>query len=75
MHKQALVGYKKALGTKHISTLFTVNSLRNLYYKQGRHIEAEAIYKRTLVGYKKALGIKHASTLDIVNSLKILYLL
>jgi len=73
MLKRVLVRREKALNTKHTLTLFTVNSLKILYYKQGRLAKVKAIYKQALISYKKALSTKHTSTLFTVNSLKALY--
>jgi len=73
MYKRALVGYEKALGPEHTSTLDTVNNLGVLYSDQDRHEDAEMMYKRALVGYEKALGAEHTSTLQTVNNLGVLY--
>ncbi|KAJ5664280.1 hypothetical protein N7507_005011 [Penicillium longicatenatum] len=61
MYQRALPGYKKALGLDHISTLYTINNLRNIY-------KAKA-----LAGYEKALSLDHISTLNTMNNLRILY--
>lgn len=73
MYQQALVGYKKALGLDHPSTLDTVNNLGFLYSNQGKPKEAKEMYQRALAGYEKALGPDHPSTLDTVNNLGLLY--
>jgi tetratricopeptide (TPR) repeat protein len=49
------------------------HSLGDLYAYQGKHSEAEKIYKRALNGYEKACGLDHTSTLDTVHSLGNLY--
>jgi pentatricopeptide repeat protein len=49
--------------------LKTVNNLGNLYVRQGRLEEAEAMYQRALQGKERALGRDHTSTLDTVNNL------
>ena len=36
-----------------------LNSLAVLYHAQGRHIEAEPLFKRALAIYEKALGPDH----------------
>ncbi|KAH8696387.1 hypothetical protein BGW36DRAFT_266909, partial [Talaromyces proteolyticus] len=46
MYERALVGCEKALVPHHISTLDTVNNLRNLYANQGKLKEAENMYKQ-----------------------------
>jgi Tetratricopeptide repeat len=67
------VGYEKALGPDHTSTLSTVNNLRILYRDQGKMAEAEEMYQRALVGKEKALGPDHKSMLSTVNNLGNLY--
>ncbi|KAG2411912.1 hypothetical protein HFD88_009468 [Aspergillus terreus] len=73
MYQRALVGYEKALGPDHLSTLDTVNNLGNLYADQGKLKEAEEMYQRALAGYEKALGPEYLSILDTVNNLGNLY--
>jgi hypothetical protein len=48
MYKRALVGFEKALGTEHTSTLRTVRNLKALYRDQGRLAEADAMHERRL---------------------------
>lgn len=53
-----------------------VDALHNLgilYADQGKHGEAEKMYRRALDGKEKAWGPDHTSTLDTVNSLDLLY--
>ena len=73
LYERALMGYEKALGPEHTSTLSTVNSLGNLYSDQGKLAEAEVLYQRALAGCEKALGPEHTSTLDTVHNLGLLY--
>ncbi|KAJ5625973.1 protein kinase subdomain-containing protein [Penicillium lagena] len=73
MYQRALVGYEKAFGPDHTSTLNTVNNLGLLYSDQGKLKEAEEMYQRALVGYEKALGPNYTSTLNTVNNLGNLY--
>jgi len=73
MYRHALVGYEKALGKHHPSSLSTVHNLGRLYYGQGKLVEAEEMYKHALVGFEKALRKDHASTLNTVNNLGTLY--
>ena len=44
MYQRALVGYEKVLGLEHKSTLKTVHNLGLLHSKQGKLVEAEAMY-------------------------------
>src|SRR5437764_1428619 len=59
MYMRALQGYKEALGSKHTSTLHTVNNLGLLYADQGKLGEAEKMYMRALQGYEEALGMEN----------------
>ena len=74
MLQRALVGFEKALGLEHISTLTTVNNLGSLYVDQGKIQKAEEMYNRALKGKMKAQGPDHSATLDTVNNLGLLYL-
>ena len=73
MYERALVGYEKALGADHSSTLGTVNNLGLLYVDQGRFANAERMYDHALAGKERVLGRDDTSTLDTVNNLGILY--
>jgi tetratricopeptide (TPR) repeat protein len=75
-HKPIPINYywrSKLLSDIPIPMLNTINSLGNLYIKQGKLAEAEEMYLRALKGYEKALGPEHTSTLLIVNNLGGLY--
>lgn len=50
-----------------------LHNLGLLYDDQGKHAEAEKMYRRALDGYEKAWGPDHTSTLDTVNNLGLLY--
>jgi hypothetical protein len=52
-------GYEEALGSKHTSTLNTVNNLGMLYANQGKLGEAEKMFMRALQGYEEALGMEN----------------
>ena len=73
MYMRALQGYKATIGSKHISTLSTVNTLALLYAEQGKLDDAEKMYKQALQGYEGALGYRHTSTLSTVSNLGLLY--
>jgi tetratricopeptide (TPR) repeat protein len=73
MYLRALVGYEKALGLDHTSTLETVHNLGTLYLSQDKLAEAEQMYERALAGLEKALGPDHTSTLETVHNLGLLY--
>ena len=44
------------LGPEHPETLFSVNSLADLYQVQGRYAQAEPLYRRVLAARERALG-------------------
>ena len=73
MYDRALVGYEKALGADHLTTLNAVNRIGNLYIDQGRLADAERMDDRALAGKEEALGQNHTSTLGTVNNLGLLY--
>ena len=50
-----------------------LHSVGFLFADQGKHAEAEKMYRRALDGYEKAWGPDHTSTLDTVNNLGLLY--
>ncbi|KAH8881075.1 hypothetical protein GQ53DRAFT_754651 [Thozetella sp. PMI_491] len=58
MYKWWLQGKEKAWELGYRSTLDTVNSLRNLYKKQGRFQEAKTLYEQALQGYENVLGTR-----------------
>ncbi|ERF74890.1 hypothetical protein EPUS_09096 [Endocarpon pusillum Z07020] len=58
MYERALVGYEKASGPDHTSTLNTMNNLGLLYADQGKLDGAEKMYKRALVGYEEGMGTR-----------------
>ncbi|CEJ81494.1 hypothetical protein VHEMI01616 [[Torrubiella] hemipterigena] len=64
MYLRALVGYEKAWGPDHTSTLDTVNNLGNLYadQAQGKTDDAEKMYLRALAGKEKAIGQSDIAT-------------
>lgn len=73
MYKHMLLGYEKATGTHHKSTLDTVNILGLVHVNQGRLAEAARMYERALAGIEEALRTDHPSILNTVNDLEFLY--
>ena len=73
MYQRALLGYEKALGPNHTSTLETVNNLGLSYWRQGKLGRAKKMFQRALIVQEKELGPNHMSTLDTVNNLGITY--
>jgi len=56
-----------------VDASYALNNLGLLYADQGKHAEAEKMYRRALDGKEKAWGPDHTSTLDTVNNLGLLY--
>ena len=50
-----------------------MNDLASLYQDQGKHVDAEPLYKEVLAGHQKALGLEHPNTLTSMNNLAFLY--
>ena len=61
------------LGKEHPDTLASVNNLAELYRAQGRHAEAEPLFRRALEASERVLGKEHPDTLMSVNNLALLY--
>jgi tetratricopeptide (TPR) repeat protein len=61
------------LGPEHPDTAQTLNNLANLYRKQGKDDEAEALYQRALAIREKVLGPEYTSTASTLNNLGFLY--
>ena len=69
LHRRALAGKEKALGTEHPDTLRSVNNLGVLLSHKGDYEGAEALCRRALAGKEKAFGTEHPDTLGSVNNL------
>ena len=66
---RSLAGRQKALGLEHPHTLTSMNNLALLYQHQGKHTDAEPLYREALAGCQKALGLQHPHTLTSMNNL------
>ena len=66
MYVRALKGYEEAWGPKHTSTLDTVYNLGNLYYGEGRLIQARKMYLRALEDYAGLEG-NHQSDISYLK--------
>jgi Tetratricopeptide repeat len=55
MFLRALQEYGEALGSKHTSTLQTVNNLSLLYADQGKLKEAKTMYETVCIGTKSMI--------------------
>ncbi|KAL1989597.1 hypothetical protein VTN49DRAFT_6794 [Thermomyces lanuginosus] len=69
MHRQALEGREKVLGSDHPETLDSVNNLGVALKKQGQYGKAKEMLHQALEGRQKVLGPNHPHTLDVVNNL------
>jgi len=61
------------LGESHINTLATMNNLAAAYDSQGKHRDAEVLYKQCLDKQKTVLGENHPSTLNTMSNLALMY--
>jgi tetratricopeptide (TPR) repeat protein len=73
MYQRALLGYEKALGAEHSSTVQAVGNLGILYKNWGKFTEAEQMFQRALQGFERVLDTDHTSTLLTMNKLGSLY--
>jgi len=64
---------KNTLGDRHIETLTSMSKLGELYQLQGRHKEAELLFKDCLEIQRAVLGERHPDTLASMNNLAVLY--
>ena len=60
------------LGKNHAATAAVLNTLANLYSRQGRTADAEQLSKRSLAIREKALGAEHPDVAASLNNLAIL---
>jgi CHAT domain-containing protein len=71
--KRALAIREEKLGKDHPDVAQTLDFLAAVYDSQGRHAEAEALYKRALAIEEKALGADHPVVAAALNDLAIVY--
>jgi hypothetical protein len=60
-------------GPDHPDVADSLNSLAELYHKQGRYSEADRLYKRSLQINQKVFGPDHLSVALLLNNLALLY--
>jgi tetratricopeptide (TPR) repeat protein len=60
--RQALAGYRKALGEEHPDTATGYAYLANNLYGQGKYSQAQPLYEKALAIRRKALGKDHPDT-------------
>ena len=61
--------FREKLGDSHPDTLATMNNLAGTYGHQGKHTDAEVLYKQCLAKRKVVLGENHPKTLRTMNNL------
>ena len=64
---------RAAHGPRHPDTLASMSGLAVLYWAQGRHGEAEPLFRDVLRLRREALGPRHPDTLISMNNLALLY--
>jgi hypothetical protein len=69
MNRQALEGYKKALGPEDPNTLNSKANLASTFWNQGRWKEAEGLDVQVMETRKRVLGEEHPSTLNSMANL------
>lgn len=74
LYKYALESKQSTVGSKHLSTLDTVNNLGILCQGLGKHNEAESMCVKALQGREQLLGPDHMATLGSANNLALVYL-
>ena len=62
-------GFKARFGVNHANYAIALASLADVYWRQGKYAEAEALYKRAVVIREKVLGKDHSGVADYLNSL------
>ena len=56
-------------GSDHPDTLASLNNLANALHDQGKHAEAEGLYRQALEARRRVLGADHPDTLTSLNNL------
>ncbi|OCK73128.1 hypothetical protein K432DRAFT_387549, partial [Lepidopterella palustris CBS 459.81] len=73
MDQAALEAREATLGTEHLDTLRSINSLGLTLQRQGKYEEAELMHQRALEGLEKAFGLEHLDTLTSMANLALTY--
>ena len=61
---------EKLLGGEHSYMAISLNNLAKLFQNQGKHKEAEPLYRRAANIFEKKLGKEHPNTIKIRNNLE-----
>ena len=70
---RAIEASARTLGEEHPDTLIDLNNLAEVFEAEGRHSDAEPLYKRALEASERVLGREHPNTVAVVNNLAALY--
>ena len=62
-------GFKARFGVNHANYAIALASLADVYWRQGKYAEAEALYKRAVVIREKVLSKDHSGVADYLNNL------
>ncbi|GHO90208.1 hypothetical protein KSF_002560 [Reticulibacter mediterranei] len=73
LYQRALHIREQVWGPESLETAFTLISLANLYYEQGKYAEAEPLYQRVLHSVEQQLGPEHPLVISPLNGLANLY--
>ena len=65
-----LAARRRVLGEEHPSTLFSASNLAWSLSDQGKHAEAEEMFRVTLEARRRVLGSSHPHTLETVEALE-----
>ncbi|RHZ73115.1 hypothetical protein CDV55_108323 [Aspergillus turcosus] len=67
--EMALSGYEKMSGVDHLNKLLTTSGLESMLASQGKHQEAEVMYRKVLEGFEQRLRPNHPRTLGAMSNL------
>jgi tetratricopeptide (TPR) repeat protein len=64
---------KARFGVNHANYAIALASLAEVYWRQGKYADAEALYKRALVIREKVLGTDHSGVADYLHNLGVIF--
>ena len=70
LFRRALVGFERALGPEHPTTLGSVNNLAYLLERMGDYAGAEPLYRRAVCALERILGKGHPTTRTVAGNLE-----
>ena len=72
LFREALEGQRETLGSRHPSTLTSINNLGVLLYAKGDRAATEPLFREALEVFRETLGSRHPSTLTSITNLGLL---